>query len=85
MVPRSDGLVSCARCGHVVEPLDPDFRCTCRKCRELNQPVDDLGSNVGKKGATKRVEFWRRSRLLAGIHTEFSTQIATALCATDAA
>ena len=27
----------CEQCGHTVIPEDRDFRCSCRKCLELNQ------------------------------------------------
>ena len=29
----------CARCGHLVMPANPQFKCTCDKCAEL-EPFD---------------------------------------------
>jgi hypothetical protein len=27
----------CERCGHIVIPTDPDFKCSCQKCAELKR------------------------------------------------
>jgi hypothetical protein len=34
MTPR-DKHLTCLRCGHVVVPDRPTYRCSCKKCREL--------------------------------------------------
>jgi hypothetical protein len=31
------GWIICERCGHVVIPDDPEFRCSCPKCLELHR------------------------------------------------
>ena len=36
MVQRPDWYV-CEQCGHTVIPVDPEFKCSCRKCLELNR------------------------------------------------
>jgi hypothetical protein len=33
---RPDWYV-CEQCGHTVIPVDPEFKCSCRKCLELNR------------------------------------------------
>jgi rubrerythrin len=36
MLQRPDWYV-CEQCGHTVIPVDPEFKCSCRKCLELNR------------------------------------------------
>lgn len=36
MSPRPIWFI-CEQCGHAVFPEDPDFKCACRKCVELNR------------------------------------------------
>jgi hypothetical protein len=37
MLPKPGGWFICQKCGHTVEPGDPDFGCFCQKCRELKR------------------------------------------------
>jgi len=36
MLQRPDWFI-CEQCGHVLLPGDPDFRCACSTCMELNR------------------------------------------------
>jgi rubrerythrin len=36
MLQRPDWFI-CEQCGHVLLPDDPDFRCACSTCMELNR------------------------------------------------
>jgi len=35
MVPYLDGRFLCEKCGHVALERDPNFRCSCQKCVQL--------------------------------------------------
>jgi hypothetical protein len=37
MLPRQEGWFFCLECGHTVMPDDPNFKCSCRKCTEMNR------------------------------------------------
>ena len=37
MLSRPAGWFLCKKCGHTVKPGDPDFKCSCRKCMEMNR------------------------------------------------
>jgi hypothetical protein len=37
MLPRPEGWFLCGKCGHTTIPENPEFRCSCKKCSELNQ------------------------------------------------
>jgi hypothetical protein len=37
MLPRPEGWFLCLECGHTAIPEKPDFKCSCRKCTELNR------------------------------------------------
>lgn len=37
MLPKPDGWFICLECGHTAMPIDPAFRCFCKKCGELNR------------------------------------------------
>lgn len=54
----ASGRFICDRCGHVAQPLDERFICTCPNCRQLNRPLSSERSDVSvvAKGAesTKR-------------------------------
>jgi len=43
MVAHLDGRFICRVCGHMAMPTNPDFKCSCSKCRELAFPAG-LGS-----------------------------------------
>jgi ribosomal protein S27AE len=34
-----DNHLRCEKCGHVVIPDRPTFRCSCLKCTELDRPI----------------------------------------------
>jgi hypothetical protein len=36
MLRRPDWFI-CQQCGHITIPDDPEYRCRCQKCRELNR------------------------------------------------
>jgi Zn finger protein HypA/HybF involved in hydrogenase expression len=40
MAMRAEGWLLCENCGHNVMPQDPDFKCTCPKCKQ--SPLDLL-------------------------------------------
>jgi hypothetical protein len=35
MVPNIHAESICPSCGHMDEPLDPEFHCACARCRSL--------------------------------------------------
>ena len=37
MLPRSGGWFVCPNCIHIAAPEKPEFKCSCKKCRELNR------------------------------------------------
>lgn len=37
MVAHLDGRFVCNKCGHVTRPDDPNFKCSCAHCRNLNE------------------------------------------------
>ena len=37
MSPRPEGWFICPKCGHTSIPQDPEFKCFCQKCSELNR------------------------------------------------
>ena len=37
MLPRAEGWYICTKCGHTVNPNDPNFHCPCDKCEGLNR------------------------------------------------
>jgi hypothetical protein len=37
MLHRADGRFICEKCSHIVVPSNAAFRCSCRKCVELNR------------------------------------------------
>jgi hypothetical protein len=39
MIRQPHGRYRCSRCHHVIDLERQDFVCSCRKCRELNDPT----------------------------------------------
>lgn len=37
MLESLDGWFLCPRCGHTANPGKPYFKCSCRKCEEMNR------------------------------------------------
>jgi hypothetical protein len=37
MLPRPGGWFICLECGHTANPENPEFKCFCQKCGELNR------------------------------------------------
>jgi hypothetical protein len=37
MLPRAEGCFICRKCGHTSIPENPEFKCFCLKCNELNR------------------------------------------------
>jgi hypothetical protein len=44
MVPHLDGRSICEKCGHLVRPADPNFKCSCYKCEQMD--ASRIHSNV---------------------------------------
>jgi hypothetical protein len=36
MIPEFGGWFICENCAHAADPDDPEFNCTCAKCRQLH-------------------------------------------------